>query len=83
MRNGKPITDVWLSQQLRPYGIRPSNIWIADNQAKGYLESDFSDVFRRYISRSDVDAFATEIRPPPASAAAACTATSDKTTTPM
>lgn len=56
VRNGKPVTELWLSQQLRPYGIRPRTIWIGEQQAKGYLQADFRDVFRRYIPRAEVDA---------------------------
>jgi putative DNA primase/helicase len=55
IRNGKPITDLWLSQQLRPYGIRPRTIWIGENQAKGYKQEDFKEVFRRYIPASEVE----------------------------
>ena len=54
---------------MRLYGIRPNNIWIDDIQAKGYLEKDFTETFRRYISKSDLDALAAEVerRRPPAS----------------
>ena len=55
-------------RRLRPYGIRPNNIWIDDSQAKGYLEEDFTETFRRYISKSDLDALTAEVeqrrRPP-------------------
>ena len=57
---------------MRPYGIRPNNIWIGDIQAKGYLEKDFTETFRRYISKSDLDALTAELghrRPPPSSGA--------------
>jgi putative DNA primase/helicase len=59
-RNGKPITDQWLSQQLRPYGIKPKTIWIGDASAKGYVEEDLLDTFRRYISLSDYEAVRAE-----------------------
>jgi putative DNA primase/helicase len=38
---GKPITEVWLSQQLRPYGIRPRTVWLMGLSAKGYLLEEF------------------------------------------
>jgi hypothetical protein len=60
-RNGKPISDLWLAQQLRPYGIRPRSLRISDVVARGYLKDDFMDSFRRYISRSELDALTTEI----------------------
>jgi len=60
-RNGKEITEIWLSQQLRPYGIRPRNLFLDGEQAKGYVQDELMDVFRRYITRADVDA----LRPAP------------------
>jgi hypothetical protein len=59
-RKGKPVTDVWLAQQLRPYGVRPKNIWIDGVQSKGFLEEDMMEVFRRYLPKSDVEAFLAE-----------------------
>jgi putative DNA primase/helicase len=56
LRKGRQITDLWLAQMLRPYGVRPRNIHIAGIQAKGYLLDEFKDVFRRYISRAELDA---------------------------
>jgi hypothetical protein len=54
LRNGKAPTELWLSRQLRPYGISPRNLRIQGTQAKGYLQEDMMDVFRRYISKSDL-----------------------------
>jgi hypothetical protein len=51
---GKPVTELWLSQQLRRYGIRPRNIVINGIQAKGYLLSDCRDIFSRYMTRADL-----------------------------
>jgi hypothetical protein len=59
IRNGKPITELWLSQQLRPYGVRPKTMRIAEGMAKGYEQQDFGEVFRRYIPRSELDALRT------------------------
>lgn len=55
-RNGKEITDIWLAQQLKPYGIKSRTIWIGDHHAKGYTEADLLETCRRYISRTDLDA---------------------------
>jgi hypothetical protein len=52
LRNGKAVTELWLAQLLRPYGVRPKTIWIGDEAAKGYLEEDFTETFRRYIPKS-------------------------------
>ena len=59
-RNGKPITDLWLAQQLRPYGIKPRTIWIGDDHAKGYVDEDFHDAYRRYLAKSEFEALKAE-----------------------
>jgi len=61
VRNGKPITELWLAQQLRPYGVRPRTIWIGEESAKGYTLEHFSNTFRRYIPMSEIKALAAEI----------------------
>jgi hypothetical protein len=58
--NGKPVTDLWLAKQLRPYGIKSRTIWIGEHHAKGYVEEDFHDTMRRYVSRSDYEAMKAE-----------------------
>ena len=65
LRNGKPVTDLWLAQQLRPYGIRSRNLRINGTQAKGYFQDDMMDVFRRYISKSELNALKAEAKPIP------------------
>jgi hypothetical protein len=55
LRKGKPVTESWLAQQLRPYGIKPRTIRIGDKTSKGYVEEEFTDTFRRYIPKSEVD----------------------------
>jgi len=61
LRRGKQVTEMWLAQQLRAYGIRPRTIRLGDQVAKGYLEEDFIDTFRRYIPKSEVDALKAEM----------------------
>jgi hypothetical protein len=61
LRRGKLVTEIWLAQQLRAYGIRPRTIRLGDQVAKGYLEEDFIDTFRRYIPKSEVDALKAEM----------------------
>jgi hypothetical protein len=63
MRKGKPIDDLWLAQQLRPYGVQSRNIRIDGIQAKGYLQEDFTDVFRRYIPRSEIKSLLADSLP--------------------
>jgi hypothetical protein len=62
---GKPSTDLWLAQQLRPYGVKPRNLRIGDQVLRGYLRDDLLDVFRRYIPQSELDALRAEQPEPP------------------
>ena len=54
---GKEVTELWLAQRLRPYGIRPRMMRIGEVQSRGYEERDFSNAFRRYIPRSELEEF--------------------------
>src|SRR6266568_2592224 len=65
---GKQVTEQWLAQQLRPYGVKPRTLWLDGAQAKGYFREEFTDISQRYISRSELDALADESeqpKPPP------------------
>ena len=53
--NGKRITEVWLSRQLRPYGIRPRCMRLGELVGKGYSMEDFAEAFRRYMPRSEME----------------------------
>lgn len=64
MLNGKPMTELWLAQQLRPYGVRPKTMWISENAAKGYVQETFLGIFRRYITKADFELFKSEVAPP-------------------
>lgn len=59
----KPVNELWLAQQLRPYGIFPRTIRLDDRQAKGYYQSDMLDAFRRYIPKSEIDRIHEEFAP--------------------
>ena len=63
--SGKPSTDLWLAQQLRPYGVKPRNLRIGDQVLRGYLRDDLLDVFRRYIPQSELDSLRAEQPEPP------------------
>jgi hypothetical protein len=58
----KGINDRWLAKQLRPYGVKPGYLRFGDRIARGYVLDDFKEVFRRYISRTDLDNL---VQPPP------------------
>ena len=55
LKNGRTITDRWLSDQLRPFDIKPRSLRLGDALAKGYLKEDFMEAFRRYIPKSELD----------------------------
>jgi hypothetical protein len=59
-RNGKPITEIWLSKQLRPYGVRPKNIRFEKKQGKGYYLADLEPAFR-YIPRFEFENLKAEV----------------------
>ena len=69
---GKAITELWLAQQLRPYGIRPRMLRLAGKLSRGYAMEECMEAFRRYIPRSEGDALlaslAGEVTPLPTNA---------------
>jgi hypothetical protein len=66
-RNGKQITEMWLANQLRPFGISPRTLRADDSVAKGYLREDFTEAFRRYIPKSELESLlADPTKTPPA-----------------
>ena len=65
LTHGGKVTEIWLSQQLRPYGIRPKTLWKGQHSAKGYTEEDFHETFRRYISKVDYEAYLSSSQKPP------------------
>ena len=50
-RTMPPITDLWLSATLRPYGVASRTLWIGERSARGYSADDFEQVFKRYIMK--------------------------------
>jgi hypothetical protein len=62
MRSGNAINELWLSQKLRPYGIRPRTIRTGTMTAKGYFKDEFTEIFRRYIPRSEAKAYLAAAR---------------------
>lgn len=55
IRKGKEVDGLWLSKQLRAYGIRPKALWIGEVSMRGYEKSDFEEVWHRYLTPSDFD----------------------------
>lgn len=54
--HGKPLTPRGLSKLLRPYGIRPKQVWVEGTNKHGYLRKDFADAWRRYLVTPRVNA---------------------------
>jgi len=61
LTRGRPVTEMWLSAQLRPYGIRPRTVRIGEQTAKGYVEEDFKETYRRYIPKAEKEAFRAQL----------------------
>jgi hypothetical protein len=63
MAKGKEVTEMWLAQQLRPYGVRPRTLRIQEARGKGYCVDDFTEVFRRYMPKAELAEFLGEVTP--------------------
>ena len=61
LRRGKQVTEAWLAQRLRPYGIKSRTIRIGEEVCRGYLAGDMKETFRRYIPKSEVEALKAEL----------------------
>jgi hypothetical protein len=61
LNKGKVVTEVWLAQQLRPYGVKPKTIRIGERTGKGYVNADLIETYRRYIPRSAWEALKAEV----------------------
>jgi hypothetical protein len=53
-----------LIAQLHTLSTKPRNIWIGNQQAKGYDEADFHDTLRRYVPHTELDALLAELTQP-------------------
>jgi Protein of unknown function (DUF3631) len=51
--NGKGLTASRLARLLKPYGISPGGMRIADKTPRGYTLDQFDDAFKRYVSPPD------------------------------
>jgi hypothetical protein len=60
LRNGRPVTEIWLAKQLSPYRVRPRGMRIGAERANGYYQEELMEVFRRYIPKAEYDALKAE-----------------------
>jgi hypothetical protein len=51
--NGEALNARDLSKCLRPYGVRPVDVWIGGRSAKGYIADDLRDAWERYLPTSE------------------------------
>ncbi len=63
LAKGKPIDDLWLAKQLRPFDIHPTTIWIGQQAARGYLHAAFVEPARRYTSKADWESLQSHLPP--------------------
>jgi Protein of unknown function (DUF3631)/DnaB-like helicase N terminal domain len=48
-RKGKPLTATQLAALLRPFDVRPRELWVSGRNLRGYLRADLEDAFARYL----------------------------------
>lgn len=53
LKDSRSVSDRWLAQQLRPYGISPRTMWIGGGSARGYTKEEIVSVFLRYVPKSE------------------------------
>jgi hypothetical protein len=64
LRKGRLVDELWLSGQLRRYGVRPKSMRLNGTTGRGYHMADFQPVMSRYIPKSEFEAFIGELTPP-------------------
>jgi putative DNA primase/helicase len=47
--HGKPITETWLANRLRAFGVHPKTMRVETERAKGYAREEFSEAFARFL----------------------------------
>jgi len=52
IRRGSAINELWLAQQLSPFGIHSRTLRIGDSVGRGYCLEDFRDAFGRYLPKA-------------------------------
>jgi hypothetical protein len=61
LRKGRELTEMWLAQQLKPYGVQSRTIRIGEEVGRGYMEDEMKEVFRRYITKGDYEEFRADL----------------------
>jgi hypothetical protein len=55
LKGRREVTEIWLAQQLRPYGVRPRTLRIGEMLGKGYLAAEVIGAGKRYVTRADLE----------------------------
>lgn len=53
LKESRLVTERWLAQQLRPYGVTPKTMWIDGESARGYTGEELMEVFQRYVPKPE------------------------------
>lgn len=51
----EPWAATTLARQLRPYDIKPGQVWIDGANARGYTAASFADAWNRWLSQKPLD----------------------------
>ena len=51
-RSRNPMTANAVARQLKPFGVRPRQLWIDGEKTRGYEVTDLSEAFDRYLSEN-------------------------------
>jgi hypothetical protein len=62
MRRGAEVTEAWLAQRLRPYGIKPQTIRVGEGVGRGYLAEDFRESLKRYVPKPEREEMLAELK---------------------
>jgi hypothetical protein len=62
LRRSNEVTDVWLAQKLKPYGITPKMVWMNGEQGRGYTMEQCEETFKRYIPRAEWEVKRAEMK---------------------
>jgi hypothetical protein len=52
-QRGKPLTATGLAKLLKPFAIRPKQVWMNGANLHGYERGDFADAWGRYLPAGD------------------------------
>lgn len=62
MRRGTEMTEAWLAQRLRAYGIRPQTIRMGESVGRGYVAADFAEALKRYVPKVEREELLAELK---------------------